>query len=292
MSLAWGSLLLLIVLLPGVLFFVGTYIPEKFTRDAADRSAIGQLAGILLVSLVVHSALFVISPLYCAFLPCVDVDLLLRALTLDRAEPALATRLANNISDQRIWIALYIVVTAGTGALLGWMTGRFVVRGRLAFLVQHRWAYKLSIDKLTTAWVMTQVREGPRVLMYRGFLRYFHLKRDGTFSYIVLENVRRGYLELTEQGPKASNGGNWPIMGQSLRAQEQQALVARGQRYEETLFAIEGEDIANIVFDRYDVGFDIRISGTEFLRVARAALKDWESLASTRDTGEDPREDL
>ena len=62
MSIAWGSLVLLVVLLPGVLFFVGLHIPEKFTRDAVEQSALGQLAAVLCVSLFAHGALFWLSP--------------------------------------------------------------------------------------------------------------------------------------------------------------------------------------------------------------------------------------
>lgn len=54
MSIAWGSLVLLVVLLPGVLFFVGIYWPEQFTRESEPRSPLGQLAGALLVAFVVH----------------------------------------------------------------------------------------------------------------------------------------------------------------------------------------------------------------------------------------------
>lgn len=281
MSLAWGSVLLLVVLLPGVLFFVGTYVPEKFTRDAADRSPIGQLAGILLVSLAVHGALFIIAPLYCGVIPCVNVEMFLRALTLEKGDTALIRRVADNISDNRFWIGLYIAVSALIGFALGWCTGHLIIRGKLGFLVQHRWAYKLSVDKLTTAWVMTHVREGPRVLAYRGFLRYFHLKRDGTFSYVVLENVRRGYIELADDGPRASDSGSWPVMGQSTRLRDRLEQRSEGRRYEESLFAIEGEDIANIVFDRYEVAFDIRMSAGAFREAAIAALEAYARQVST-----------
>ena len=54
MSIAWGSLVLLVVLLPGVLFFVGIYWPEQFTRETEVRSPLGQLAGALLVAFLVH----------------------------------------------------------------------------------------------------------------------------------------------------------------------------------------------------------------------------------------------
>ena len=38
MSIAWSGIVLLVLLLPGFLFFVGLYFPEKVTRE---REALG-----------------------------------------------------------------------------------------------------------------------------------------------------------------------------------------------------------------------------------------------------------
>jgi hypothetical protein len=58
MSLAWATVVLVVLLLPGILFCVAVYIPEQFTRDMAPKNALGQLAGVVLVSFVVHGLLF------------------------------------------------------------------------------------------------------------------------------------------------------------------------------------------------------------------------------------------
>ena len=276
MSLAWGSLVLLVVLLPGVLFFVGLYIPEKFTRDASERSALGQLAAVLIIALLVHGALYAISPAYCGKrLPCVDLQLFLRALTLDKSENQYLPAIAEGIAKSRGWILLYFGLTSALGTLIGWGTGKMVVAGKFGFLTQHRWAYRLSVDdRLTTAWVLTTIKHEDRVLMYRGFLHSFHLKKDGTFSYVVLEHVRRGYLQLSEGSPGASNGGEWAPMGQSTRAEDKRD---KKRRYDDTLFAIEGEDIANIVFDKYKVGFSMTVRNEELSTAMIAALKEFEN---------------
>ena len=60
MSLAWSSLVILLLLLPGVLFFVGLYIPEQFTRETTERSPIGYVAGVMGISFVVHGILFLL----------------------------------------------------------------------------------------------------------------------------------------------------------------------------------------------------------------------------------------
>ena len=161
MSLAWGSLVLLLVLLPGVLFFVGLYFPEKF--------ALGQLAGVLLIAILVHGVLYNVSPLLCGkYLPCIDIRLFLRALTLDKPENSSLPAVADNIAENRGWILGYIALSSLFGTGLGWLTGTRVVAGGLSFLTQHRWAYRLSVgDELTTAWVLTGIQDGSRVLMYR-----------------------------------------------------------------------------------------------------------------------------
>lgn len=294
MSLAWGSLVLLLVLLPGVLFFVGLYFPEKFTRDASERSALGQLAGVLLIAILVHGVLYNVSPLLCGkYLPCIDIRLFLRALTLDKPENSSLPAVADNIAENRGWILGYIALSSLFGTGLGWLTGTRVVAGGLSFLTQHRWAYRLSVgDELTTAWVLTGIQDGSRVLMYRGFLHAFHLKRDGTFSYVVLEHVRRGYLELGADGPSASRGGKWPAMGQSTRAAEKRALASSRRQYDETLFAIEGEDIANIVFDRYRVGFSLQIRDTAIDAAIRVALQNYDAIhKAARERIDQERED-
>lgn len=58
-----------------------------------------------------------------------------------------------------------------------WM-GRFVQRPWLSDL-------KSDSDRVVLAYVMTNTREGERVLMYRGFLREFGLMKDGRFAYLT-----------------------------------------------------------------------------------------------------------
>jgi len=269
MSLAWGSIVLLVALLPGVLFFVGMYLPEKFSRDSVERSALGHLAGVLLVSLFVHGTLYLLAPIACGrLIPCPDLELFLRLLTLEQWKGA-GLDAVRTVSENRWWIAAYLAATSAGGTGIGYAVGRAAVAGRAPWLTQHRWAYKLSVgDKLTTAWVMTHVREGNRVLIYRGFLHAFHLKRDGTFSYVVLEHVRRGYLALRDDG--AHTTGHWTSIGQSPTVLEAGDVL---KRHDATLFAIEGEDIANIVFDRFEVGFSTSITGAALEKAFESALQ-------------------
>src|SRR5690606_32985292 len=158
MSLAWGSIVVLVMLLPGVLFFAGLHFPEKFTRDAVERSALGQLAGVLLISLVVHAGVFLLWAAICwrmPSLPRIDIGAFLLAMSPDTGDLRARDALVDRLSNQAGWILIYLLTTAGFGMLLGWAVGARIVRGGLRFLTQHRWVYHLSIgDRLTTAWIM------------------------------------------------------------------------------------------------------------------------------------------
>jgi hypothetical protein len=53
-SLAWTTIVFLILPLPGFLFFVGLYFHERISRDVAPGSPLGQLAGAVLTAFVIH----------------------------------------------------------------------------------------------------------------------------------------------------------------------------------------------------------------------------------------------
>jgi hypothetical protein len=276
MSIAWGSLVLLVVLLPGVLFFVGQFLPEKFTRETAERSALGQLAGTLLVSFAIHGALYCVLWLGCGgWLPCIDLKRFLAALTLERSDPVAIAAVASNIHEFRWWVLAYVLLSASIGTALGYVTGKGVISGKLRFLAQHHWVYSLSVDdKYTVAYVMTHVQHEERVLMYRGFLKSFHLQRDGRFSYLVLTDVRRFYMQLGPEFAVTSHKDAWRQIGETTRAGEKEELnqSREHRRWDETYFVIEGEDIANVVFDRYAVAFPTSITDQLFNEAIQRAL--------------------
>jgi hypothetical protein len=154
MSLAWGAVVLLVLLLPGFLFFVGLHYPEQFTRETVERGAVGQVAG----------SVAVIS-LACAYrwipVPCVDLALALHAITLDATQSAIIDQLARNIRANSIWILLYVGSTSLSGFSLGWMMGARIAHGKSKGFAQHGWIYDLLVEDhkaFTFAYILTNVR--------------------------------------------------------------------------------------------------------------------------------------
>lgn len=248
MSLAWGSLVLLVLLLPGVLFFLGVYWPEHFTREAESRSPLGQLAGALLIAFLIHGLLYGVLGGFCGqTLPCISIDELLATLAADSTR---SRGVGNMLHRFRWWIFAYVTATSaagiGLGALYGWLVSSRRIRG----FSRHHWIYDLTVDGLTYAYVLTQVRQEERVLLYRGFLRAFGLQQDGRFSYIVLSDVTRSYLRLSTSGSETEGMGLKKVIGSSASGGNVVTPVDASPRKRlKSLFVIEGEDIANAVFD-------------------------------------------
>ena len=291
MSLAWGSLVLLVLLLPGVLFFVGFYLPEQFTRETAERSALGQLAATLLESFGVHGALYALSPHVCGtVVPCMSLESLFRVVNLNGSSRTDASAVARELEAYRWWIFGYVMSTAAAGVLAGFAVGKLVVTGFLRRLAQHTWIYDLSVgDNFTVAYVLTHVRQDDRILMYQGFLKSFALRRDGKFSYIVLTDARRGYMHLGEV-PTTSQRDAWKSIGGSglsISASFERNYKRRDRSY----FIIEGEDIANAVFDR--LAFDYTAAAKDMVALVkrlRSELLTTRPTAPGADTTEPPRE--
>jgi len=264
-----GSLVLLIVLLPGVLFFVGVYLPEEFTRDSEERSPLGQLAAALLVSFVVHGVAYaLLAGDSNKWLPAIDLEIFLRTVALETTD---MTRVATAMHQMRWWILLYVIATSAVGVLLGNAYGRLAVGRLSAQLARHPWVFDLSTKGLTFAHVLTNVRQGERVLLYKGFLKAFGLQRNGQLSYVVLRDVRRLYLVLGSDAVSTSDSPHQRDIGRSASSSIVDPLDGGTKRQRShSYLLIEGEDIANIVFDRLKIG-DGRLSSAAFDEMARRA---------------------
>jgi hypothetical protein len=200
-SLAWSSVFILVLLLPGFFFFVGLVTPERFARDVTPRNPLGALAATVLVSFLSHAILSGLSPRVGVGYP-VDWEAVLEAMQLSQPRTGesgnSAARAAQAYSRHPVAIPVYVALSCVIGWLTGLMVGRGVVSGRLRLLVKHSWTYGFmrSRDKLPYASVLTSVENNENVLQYRGRLLYFNLNADGTFAYVVLALIEQRFLKM------------------------------------------------------------------------------------------------
>lgn len=275
MNLAWGGVVLIVLLLPGFLFFVGFYLPERFTRQLAERSALGHLGGAVLVALLVHSSLYLVNEGNCTT-ECIRLDYLIEFITLSQPSPGQLDRLVPSIGRHVLPIAGYLLFSGVSGIVLGGMTGWLVVKGPLRRLAQHTWVYGLLIaepdgwsvlrerivkaypwsarlwlvgrwfvttgfQEISLAYVLTRTEHNGRVLLYKGFLKAFGIRSDGTFTYLVLVQPHRLYLELEENAPKTTMSDAVHQIASTAWTTEDGITPS---------FYVDGSQIANVFFDR------------------------------------------
>lgn len=252
MSLAWSTVALLVLLLPGFLFFVGLYLPERISRDIIPGGTLTQLGGIVLVAFFVHALLYAVLMSACgslSWLPCISFDAALSTFSPDLKEAASPSALAQNMNVHRWWILAYFLGTSGFGLLIGFITGVLIVTGPFRFLAKHSWIYDLvDLDdsSFTLAYVLTNIRTDDRILMYRGYLQEYCFTPEGKISYLVLMGCSRYYMKLENKKPITTAAKDWLVIGQSS-----DGLMTDGSEKQWSFMVIEGEDIANVVFDRH-----------------------------------------
>jgi hypothetical protein len=233
MEIAWTTVLIIALLLPGVLFLVGYSNRERYSREVVKSSAIGEVAGAFLIAVLIHLAAWGLLSLFGFDLASnikqvADYDSLPRWLLID------------HITRRVPYVVAYIVLTAIAGLLVGWGVGWLIVQGFLPFLATHKWinvVIRSMNEGLVTAYVMTTIVENNRILMYKGVLAEFYLSPDGKFTYIVLKTCSRYYMKLEDAAPITST--------------QLQLFDERKERPEGSweYLLIDGMNIANILFD-------------------------------------------
>ncbi len=272
MSLVWTTVVLLILLLPGFLFFVGLYSKERMSRDVAPGSALTQLSGVALIAFFTHGVLYLALLPAChqiSWLPCISIAGLASTMQITELKGVTLASLDLMYQHSAAWIFAYIMGTCAIGFLMGHRVANLVVNGRLRNVARHGWIYDLlaadTNGGLIHAFVLTHIREGNRVLTYRGYLRDFYFSPDGRIAYLVLKACRRYYLVLDEQFPRTTDPKDWKTIGATHGPDDP---MQRHWSY----FMIEGEDIANVVFDAYR-RLNFSASGRETLQQALTEVR-------------------
>lgn len=270
MSIAWATIVLVVLLLPGFVFFWGFYAPHQVTRETVPTSPLAQLAAVVVFSFAVHAIAYTLlndvgwcrRPGGVAGLdvPCVDFDQLGVMLRLDSVSP-LGRRLPSlnaMLDGSARWILAYFAVTSLLSFALGFVVGKAVERGLLPIarhgylrmleegrrqvrgasdagfwraLRPSRWPGAPAETRLVRAHVLSRTAHEREVVIYDGVLRDFYAKADGTISYVVLRGARCGTFRIEGPAP--------------LRSTETRPLDAEGD-HTSAFLVLTADDIANL----------------------------------------------
>ncbi|HEX8664481.1 MAG TPA: hypothetical protein VF744_10675 [Beijerinckiaceae bacterium] len=236
MSLAWTTVLVIALLLPGVFVLVGFAASERHSREVVRTSAVGDVALALLLSIILH----LLAGVLLALLP-IDYPRFFRPFAYYNHFPP---EMLSKIIRTRLWkVLIYIIATAGFGLWAGWTLGRQLVRGRFRFLATHRWIYDMirfseGVQGTLRVFIVTSTVENNKALMYKGYYEELFLRGDGRIAYIVLYNCTKFFMDLTKETPVT--GTELPLSGDggAPMADPWNRLL------------VDGDNIANIYFDK------------------------------------------
>jgi hypothetical protein len=251
MSIAWATVVIVVLLLPGFAFFWGLYSPNQVTREVSPASPLAQLAGVVVISFLIHAcAYFVINTRLCVgpgalpATPCVDFDefsalLRIEAFTLPGTPPRLFRSMLDSYAG---WILAYFAATGAVTGLLGFAAGKLIENGYLSGFTRHRYLFVLERGRkkkgaeLVRAHVLSRTQNLNNVIFYDGILQDFFAKADGTISYVVLHDARTSTIEITGSG--------------TLHSDTSIPLDIRGESFgTQPLLVITSENIANVYFE-------------------------------------------
>jgi hypothetical protein len=253
MSIAWATVVIVVLLLPGFAFFWGLYSPNQVTREVSPASPLAQLAGVVIISFLIHAcAYFVINTRLCLGtgpgalpgMPCVDFDEFAALLRIEAfALPGTPLRPFRSMLDHYAgWILVYFGATGAITGLLGFGAGKLIENGYLSGFTRHRYLFMLERGRkkksaeLVRAHVLSRTQNLSNVIFYDGILQDFFAKADGTISYVVLHDARTSTIEITGGGTLHSNTSiPLDIGGEGLGIKP--------------LLVITSENIANVYFE-------------------------------------------
>lgn len=238
------TFLVVFAALPGIASFFGFYSPSRYGRDTLSGNALGDLALTLFVTVVLHVVAISLLDLVEPWLT--GLTLAERLVALSSGAGAFSTEWTVSAFGHAKFILVYTVVLTSAGYLAGRAIGWLVVRGPLRFLARHRWIYDLIEARqanrgFVVAYVLSHIKEGEKIIMYRGHLEEFYFAPDGSIAYLILKNCYRYYMQLEDGLPKTTHSEKvWPLLPQKHNADSTDAYY----------MMIEGKEIANVVFER------------------------------------------
>ena len=121
MSLAWGTIAVLVLLLPGFLFFIGLYLGERISRETIQAGFLSELALIVFISFIIHSSLFIFNHYFCGYmgLVCINPDKVISSLETNLDSSAIVGSALRDYPKSVVGYFLLVDV-------LGFFFGRFI----------------------------------------------------------------------------------------------------------------------------------------------------------------------
>jgi|ERR1700674_362777 len=246
MSIAWTPVVVILFLLPAVAFFTGLWGRERQARQVLRANVISELGLAIAVAIFLHGlAWFVL------WLPPIHFDLAAYITPFwDGVLPG-----SYLLVDYLRGLWWYVVLTTAGSFCLGLFFSNSIVSGALRFLATHKLAYEIlkrhkDGGGVLTVYVMTNIVENKRVLMYRGQFDDFYLDQNGNFSYLVLANCKRFFMNMGAKIPRTTK--QTPLFADKNRPAGQWNYLV-----------ISSEQIANVLFDREP--YNITDTGVEKL---------------------------
>jgi hypothetical protein len=223
MSVAWTTILIIALLFPGVFFFVGLSLKERFSREVVRSNAIGEVGWAILVALLLHLLAY-------AALAHFGFDLsdFLDPLTTYASWTTLRSGVGIVLKG-----GIYTAIMAVIGLALG------IVAATLPLFARHKWITVVNQsmkEGIVTAFVMTTTVHNNRALMYKGVLSEFYMTLDGSLTYVVLKSCSRFFMKMDGDGPTTT-------------AQVKLFGTAQESRDSWDYLFIDAKNISNILFD-------------------------------------------
>lgn len=272
MSIAWATIVVVVLLLPGFAFLWGFYSPNAVNRESVQASPLGQLAVVVAISFFTHAVIYVFlnwlpvcSSKFTFAPPCVDLDLLAAVLRAEVVWPGSVTiPWGSRIDTYAGQILLYFVVSILLCGSLGRYAGVQLVRGRLSFLARHHYLFMLEGGlkaaatevpavgaALVRAHVLSSTAHDGLRLIYDGVLSDFFAKSDGTVRYLVLRGANCGVFQVDPFKPRRV--GTTVALDTAVEDDPAGRFMSAGQSVSTAILVLHAEQIENVYFEHLSV---------------------------------------
>jgi hypothetical protein len=257
-NLAWGTVLLILLVLPGFAFVFSFYTNSRSSRDATPKSASAELAVVVALAFAFHFIvallLAILNALFALVLwlahvhdsPGMFGGLILGVKGIRECEPDIAPCDPITLFLAHPWAFLtvggYLLATILVGYFLGyWLITRIETKWmkRLRFL--HGWAGDFFVAKerhLIKATALTDISHNGLIVAYTGWLDDLHLNRERNIENLVLVSASKLVFDLSKEGLTELDGTNAAV-----------APLARS-RIDEPLLFIDGKRLRNLTFEK------------------------------------------